>query len=210
VPLVATMVAEPTPCPVTVAVSPEPNTSATAALRLVHATAGFGTGLPLLSPTGEFSVSGGGSRYADFASSWHAIGEACMHLVVPGRGAWLSAAAGRTSYGSSPRPIAVTEIGGWTRQGSLMLTALASRSFKGDTVYSDVASTGSVAGRYLTAGVRLRTATLRRHAARDPTALGRPPAGADGDPLSGPQLEMESSSDGGIRLRLHVPPLRTA
>src|SRR5689334_16694516 len=45
------MVAEPTPCPVTVAVSPEPNTSATAALRVVHVTAGFGTGLPLLSPT---------------------------------------------------------------------------------------------------------------------------------------------------------------
>jgi len=211
---------------------------------------------------GEFAISGGGSRYADFASFWHAIGEARMHLVAPGRGAWLSAAAGRTSYGSSPRPVAVAGLGGWTRRGWLILTAAASRSFIGDTAYSDVASTaevragrwelsgsvgarlasrggghgvygqggatltlsegiallvsggryptdpvnGSVAGRYLTAGVRLRTATLRRPAARDPAPFGRPPAGADGDPLSGPQLEIESSSDGGIRLRLHVPP----
>src|SRR5207245_10200980 len=51
VPLVATMVAEPTALPVTLAVSPAPATSATAGLRLVHDTDGFGTGFPLLSPT---------------------------------------------------------------------------------------------------------------------------------------------------------------
>ena len=55
-PLVATMVAEPTACPVTVAVSPEPNTSATAGLRLVHDTDGFWTGFPLLSPTAANST----------------------------------------------------------------------------------------------------------------------------------------------------------
>jgi hypothetical protein len=158
--------------------------------------------------------------------------------------------------------VAVAGLGGWTRRGWLILTAAASRSFIGDTAYSDVASTaevhtgawelsgsvgarlasrgggrgvygqggatltlsegialllsggryptdpvnGSVAGRYLTAAVRLRTATLRRPAARDPAPLRRRPAGSDGDPLSGPQLEIQSSSHGGIRLRLHVPP----
>lgn len=210
---------------------------------------------------GEFAVSGGGSSYADFASFWHATGEARMHLVAPGRGAWVGASAGRTSYGSAPRPVAVAAIGGWARRGWLVLTASASRSFIGDTVFSDVVSTaearagaweltgslgarlssrgggrgvygeggatltlsermalflsggryptdplnGSVAGRYLTAGVRLRNATFRRAARRDPVPAGRPPAAADGDPSSGPQLEIQSS-EAGTRLRFHAPP----
>lgn len=211
---------------------------------------------------GEVAVSGGGSRYADFASFWHATGEARMHLVAPGKGAWVGATAGRTSYGSAPRPVAVAGIGGWARRGWLMLTASASRSFIGDTAYSDVISTaearagaweltgsvgarfssfggghgvygqggamltlsdrialflsggryptdpvnGSVAGRYLTAGVRLRHATLRYAATRDPIPIGRPPAAADGDPVSQPELEMQPFSSTAIRLRFRAPP----
>src|SRR5258708_39766002 len=35
---------------------------------------------------GELSLSGGGSSYADFASFWHATGEARLHFVAAGRG----------------------------------------------------------------------------------------------------------------------------
>ncbi|HEV2750770.1 MAG TPA: glycogen-binding domain-containing protein [Gemmatimonadales bacterium] len=210
---------------------------------------------------GEFAVSGGASSYADFANFWHATGEARMHLMAPGRGAWVGVTAGRTSYGSAPRPVEVAGFGGWARRGWLMLTASASRSFIGDTAFSDVVSTaearagpwelsgslgarlssrggghgvygeggatlalserialflsggryptdpvnGSVAGRYLTAGVRLRNATLRRRPTRQTVPLARPPAAADGDPLPEPQLEIQSSG-ARIRLRFHAPP----
>jgi len=209
---------------------------------------------------GELSMSAGASSYADFASFWHATGEARLHLVAAGRGAWIGATGGRTSYGSAPRPVTIAGLGGWARRGSLMLSVSASRSFIGDTAYSDVVSTaalsigpwglngsvgarlssrggghgvygdgagtftlnerialfvsggryptdpvsGSVAGRYLTAGVRLRTATLRRPATSTPVPVGRAPASADGDPSSGPQLELQSASDD-VRLLLHTP-----
>src|SRR5207245_1087389 len=38
---------------------------------------------------GELSLSAGGSNYADFASFWHATGEARLHYVGAGRGAWI-------------------------------------------------------------------------------------------------------------------------
>ena len=210
---------------------------------------------------GELAVSGGGSTYADFASFWHATGEARLHLAASGGGAWVGGTAGRTSYGSAPRPVAVAAIGGWARRGWLTVTASAGRSFIGDTAYSDVVSTaelsagawgltgsfgarissrggghgvygeagatltlserialflsggryptdpinGSVAGRYLTAGVRLRNVIPHHRTTRDPLPLGRPPVSADGDPSSGPQLEMEPVSDGDVRLLLRAP-----
>ncbi len=210
---------------------------------------------------GELAVSGGGSSYAAFASFWHATAEARLHLVASGHGAWAGATAGRTSYGSAPRPVAVAGFGGWARRGWLTLAVSAGRSFIGDTAYSDVVSTaefsagawlltgsfgarissrggghgvygeggatltlserialflsggryptdpvnGSVAGRYLTAGVRLRNVIPRRPARTDPVPLGRPPAAADGDASSAPQLEIETVSDGDVRLLLRAP-----
>src|SRR5207249_3116183 len=56
---------------------------------------------------GELFLSAGGSSYADFASFWHATGEARVHLVMANRGAWIAGTGGRTSYGSAPRPVAV-------------------------------------------------------------------------------------------------------
>jgi hypothetical protein len=210
---------------------------------------------------GEVTISGGGSSYADFASFWHATGEARLHFVGPGRGAWMGATAGRTSYGSAARPVAVAGIGGWARRGWLMLTASASRSFIGDTAYTDVESTadvgagawglhgsvgarissrggghgvygageatralsqgialfvsggryptdpvsGSVAGRYLTVGVRIRSPTPRRLPTWDPVQRGRPPAAADGDATLAPQIEIRPAGDRGVRLLVRAP-----
>ena len=212
---------------------------------------------------GEVTVSGGGSSYADFASFWHATGEARLHFVAPGRGAWMGATAGRTSYGSAARPVAVAGIGGWARRGWLMLTASASRSFIGDTAYTDVESTaevgagawglhgsvgarissrggghgvygageatralshgiavfvsggryptdpvsGSVAGRYLTVGVRIRNPTPRRPPPLtwDPVQGGRAPAAADGEATLAPQIEIRPAGGRGVRLLVRAP-----
>ncbi|HYL55866.1 MAG TPA: glycogen-binding domain-containing protein [Gemmatimonadales bacterium] len=210
---------------------------------------------------GEVTISGGGSSYADFASFWHATGEARLHFVGPGHGAWAGATAGRTSYGSAPRPVAVAGIGGWARRGWLMLTASASRSFIGDTAYTDVESTaevgagawglhgsvgarissrggghgvygageatralsqhiavflsggryptdpvsGSVAGRYLTVGVRIRNPTPRPPPTWDPVPQGRPPAAADGEATLAPQIEIQPVGDRCVRLLVRAP-----
>ena len=210
---------------------------------------------------GEVTVSGGGSSYADFASFWHATGEARVHFVAPGRGAWMGATTGRTSYGNAARPVAVAGIGGWARRGRLMLTASASRSFIGDTAYTDVESTaevgagawglhgsvgarissrggghgvygagevtralsqriavlvsggryptdpvsGSVAGRYLTVGVRIRKSTPPRPPTGDPVQRGRAPAAADGEATLAPQIEIRPAGDGGVRLLVRAP-----
>src|SRR5882724_2502516 len=186
---------------------------------------------------GELSLSAGGSSYADFASFWHATGEARLHFVAGGRGAWIGVTGGRTSYGSAPRPVAVAGVGVWARRAQVTVAASATRSFVGDTTYSDLGSTihasggrfeldaslaarvssrgaghgvhgeasitftlgertalfvsggryptdpvsGSVAGRYVSAGLRLRTALVRPRARRDPQPLGRSPASGDGD-----------------------------
>ena len=204
---------------------------------------------------GELAFSGGGSNYANFASFWHATGEARLHLIGSGRGVWVGGSAGRTSYGSAPRPVTVAGIGGWARHGWLMVTASASRSSIGDTTYSDVVSaaelsvgswglngsagvrlssrggghgvfgeasatlaisgrtalfvaggryptdpvSGSVAGRYGSIGVRLRTGTPRRRVPRNWWPTSRPPGAADGDMASAPRLEVRAAPDG-VRL----------
>src|SRR2546425_35234 len=64
---------------------------------------------------GELAVSAGASRYVDFASFWHAVAEARLHIPGAERGAWISAAVGRTSYGAAPRPVVAAGIGTWVR-----------------------------------------------------------------------------------------------
>src|SRR5207245_2267482 len=91
---------------------------------------------------GELSLSAGASSYADFASFWHATGEARLHFVTGGGGgAWIGGTGGRTSYGRAPRPVAVAGVGVWTRRAEVTVAASATRSIVGDTAYSDVGST---------------------------------------------------------------------
>jgi hypothetical protein len=214
---------------------------------------------------GELSLSGGGSSYADFASFWHATGEARLHFVAAGRGAWIGVTGGRTSYGSAPRPVAVAGVGVWARRAQVTVAASATRSFVGDTAYSDLGSTihasrgrfeldaslaarvssrgaghgvhgeasttftlgertalfvsggryptdpvsGSVAGRYASAGLRLRTALPRPRAIRDPHLPSRSPAAGDGGAGFTPRLEVEPNPDGSARVVVHAPAATT-
>ena len=214
---------------------------------------------------GELSLSGGGSSYADFASFWHATGEARLHFVAAGRGAWIGGTGGRTSYGGAPRPVAVVGVGLWARRAQVTVAASATRSFVGDTTYSDLASTihasagrfeldaslaarvssrgaghgvhgeasatftlgeraalfvsggryptdpvsGSVAGRYASAGLRLRTALPRPRAIRDPQPLMRSPANGDGGASFSARLEVRLAPDGTGRVVVHAPAAAT-
>ncbi len=210
---------------------------------------------------GELSLSAGGSSYVDFASFWHATGEARLHFVAPGRGAWIGGTGGRTSYGRAPRPVAVAGIGVWARRSWVTVALSATRSIIGDTAYSDVGSTihasrgrfdldgslaarvssrgaghgvygeasttvtlgertalfasggryptdpvsGSVAGRYASAGLRLRTALLRPRASRDPQPLRRSPANGDGGADVTARLDVQPASEGTVRVVVHAP-----
>ena len=216
---------------------------------------------------GELSLSAGGSNYADFASFWHATGEARLHYVGAGRGAWIGGTGGRTSYGSAPRPVAVTGVGVWARRAQVTLAASATRSFIGDTAYSDVGATiharrgrfevdgslasrlsshgaghgvygeasttftlgertallisggryptdpvsGSVAGRYLSAGLRLRTPLLRPRPIRDPPLPSRSSASGDGGGSADVtvRLEVKPASDSAVRLVVYAPAAAT-
>jgi hypothetical protein len=89
---------------------------------------------------GELSVGAGASSYAAFASFWSTVADARLHFVDGNRGAWIGAAGGETSFGSSPRRVAAPVIGVWARQAGLTLTASAGRVFVGDTAYSDLQS----------------------------------------------------------------------
>lgn len=210
---------------------------------------------------GELSFSAGGSSYADFASFWHATGEARVHFVAEGRGAWLGGAGGRTSYGRAPRPVAIASFGAWVRQARTTVAASVTRSIIGDTAYTDLASNlhatrgsfelsgslgarmssrgagrgvygetsatvtlgpqtalfvsggryptdpvgGSVAGRYATIGVRLRTAPPRSPI-RDPQPRSRASANADGGGGAGSaaRLEVRPATGGMVRIVVYA------
>ncbi len=211
---------------------------------------------------GELSVSVGGSSYADFASFWHATGEARLHFVAEGRGGWIGGTGGRTSYGGVARPVTVASVGLWVRRAQVTVAASASRSIIGDTAYSDLASqlhtsrgrveldaslgarmssrgagrgvygeasttltlgertalfvsggryptdpvSGSVAGRYASVGLRLRTALRRPPAIRDPQPLSRSPANGDGGAGAGliARLDVQPAPDGMVRLVVYA------
>src|SRR2546428_535564 len=94
---------------------------------------------------GELAVSAGASRYVDFASFWHAVAEARLHIPGAERGAWISAAVGRTSYGAAPRPVVAAGIGTWVRLPGLTLKLTANHSQVGDTTYTDLESSARAA-----------------------------------------------------------------
>ncbi len=209
----------------------------------------------------ELLGSMGASRYIDFASFWHATGEARLHLLGQARGAWVGATGGRTSYGTAPRPVAVVAAGLWARRPQLTLAASASRSFVGDTVYTDLVSTaqtrrgvltldaslgarvasrggghgvfsevnatlavgertalfasggryptdpinGSVAGRYLSGGVRLRIASRRNLVSPQPVWYGPSRHSGSADPVADARLDVSLTPAGLVRLVIHVP-----
>jgi hypothetical protein len=94
---------------------------------------------------GEFSAAAGASRYVEFASFWHAVGEARLHIIEAERGAWISGTAGRASYGSVPRGVLAAGAGAWLRRAALTLRVSASLSRVGDTSYTDVESSARTA-----------------------------------------------------------------
>ena len=214
---------------------------------------------------GELTVSSGGSSYASFASFWHATGEVRLHYLAEGRGVWVGGTGGRTSYGRSPRPVAVAALGAWSRRATLTVGASASRSFVGDTAYTDLTSrmhivrgtvavdasvgdrmssrggghgvfgdgsvtltlgertaiflsggryptdaiSGTVSGRYLSAGIRLRTVTPRPVLRAVPTPTQRSPANGDGDDPAAARLDAQRTLDGSVRLVVVAPAAAT-
>jgi hypothetical protein len=209
---------------------------------------------------GQLSAAAGASRYADFASFWHVVGETRLHFLGAGRGAWLGGTAGRTSFGRAPRPVAGAAIGVWARRGALTLLASANRALIGDTAYSDVASSarvqraplvleasvatrlwsrgagrgvfgdgsatlalseraalavsggryptdplsGSIAGRYVTAAVRLHMGPWWPFVSRNP--VGHAAHGSsNGHRSTLARLEIRPASAGTVRLVVHAP-----
>jgi len=159
--------------------------------------------------------------------------------------------------------VAVAGVGVWARRAQLTLAASATRSFVGDTAYSDLGATihgsrgrfevdgslaarlsshgaghgvygeasttfrlgertallisggryptdpvsGSVAGRYVSAGLRLRTPLLRPRPIRDPPLSSRSPANGDGGGSADvtARLEVKPAPDGTVRLVVYAP-----
>src|SRR2546423_13749133 len=90
---------------------------------------------------GELGASLGASRYLDFASFWHATADARLLRLGADRGIWIGGTAGRTSYGRAARPVTGAGIGAWMQRSQVMVGGSATRSFVGDTAYSDVVTT---------------------------------------------------------------------
>lgn len=211
---------------------------------------------------GELWATAGASRYATFASLWHALGGVRLHILGGRASAWVDGSAGGTSFGRVPRPTVAVAAGVWTRRRGATLTLSASRTHVGDTVYTDVGTLargrrgplefegalatrlwsrgggrgvfgeasavlnltrrtalllaggryptdpirGSIAGRYLTAGLRLRM--LPR---APPSAAPVPVYAAAGSTSSRAHdvaaawLEIRTEADAMVRLVLHVP-----
>ncbi len=89
---------------------------------------------------GEFAASAGASRYLDFASFWHAIAGARLHILGAERGLWIGGTAGTTSYGTAPRPVIAADVGVWARLSEVTLRLAANHSQVGDTTYTDLES----------------------------------------------------------------------
>src|SRR5207253_990187 len=139
---------------------------------------------------GEFSAAAGASRYVDFASFWHTIAEARLHVVETERGAWISGAAGRASYGSAPRSVVAL--------GERTAIVLSGGRYPTDPI------SGSIAAHYLTAAIRIHTAAWRHVVARGRTAPRAGGADGAGAPGSGARLEVQLDRSRPVRLLVHV------
>lgn len=91
---------------------------------------------------GELGAAAGGSDYANIASFSHAQTEARLHLMDSDHGGWLGVTIGRTAFRSSSRPAAVIATGVWLLRGDKTMFASIDRSFVGETVYTDLRTSG--------------------------------------------------------------------
>lgn len=213
---------------------------------------------------GELWAAAGGSRYADFASFWHALGGVRAHFLAGRTSAWVGGSVGRTSFAAAPRPAVAVAAGLWTRRFGTTLTLSASRTRVGDTTYTDVGTLartrrgrleletalaarlwsrdggrgvfgeasavhnlsprtalvlaagryptdpirGSIAGRYLTAGLRLRSLVQRRRAPRPAPVPVFAAAGSDASApgeAAAAWLEIHPDAGGVVRLVILTP-----
>jgi hypothetical protein len=212
----------------------------------------------------EASASTGASWYADFARFAHALGRVRLLRAGRGRGAWLGATLGTTSYGDGWRPVTRFAAGGWSALGSAALDASLTTSTVGDTAYTDLEGTlrtpigpvaldvwvgarmwsrgagrgvygeatitlplhgglgmivsggryptdpvrGTIAGRYVSAGLRLSGVGARRPPPPTP-APARPHYGSNGG-FAAPVPAVEVDLADGVRtLRVHATGART-
>lgn len=85
----------------------------------------------------ELTGNAGSSRYADFASFSHLLLGPRLHLADDGRGMWIGATLGTTSFGANQRPVTALAAGAWTeRSGATWLVSLMTTGV-GDTAYID-------------------------------------------------------------------------
>jgi len=91
---------------------------------------------------GELAMAGGASEYADIASFNHVVLESRVHLTENNHGGWAGVTLGRTSFGSEPRPAAVLALGVWLLRTNKTMFVSLDRTRVGDTVYSDLRSSG--------------------------------------------------------------------
>jgi hypothetical protein len=91
---------------------------------------------------GEIAMAGGASEYADIASFNHLVLESRLHLTEGDHGGWVGVTIGRSSFGSEPRPAAVVAMGVWLLPANKTMFVSLDRTRVGDTVYSDLRSSG--------------------------------------------------------------------
>ncbi|PYP98267.1 MAG: hypothetical protein DMD38_02450 [Gemmatimonadetes bacterium] len=100
---------------------------------------------------GELGVSAGSSQYANIASFSHSEAGARLHLMDDERGGWVGATVGRSIFSGAPRRVIVVAAGVWLLRRDRTMFVSFDRSFVGETVYTDVRSSG----RWQRAGIML-------------------------------------------------------
>lgn len=90
----------------------------------------------------ELLGSAAGSRYADFASFWHALCGARVFRPVGRATIWADLIGGAASHGEPPRPFGAASAGIWTSSAGLEIAVSASHTRIGDTVYTDLRAEG--------------------------------------------------------------------
>src|SRR6266487_6352601 len=91
---------------------------------------------------GELGLSAGSSQYANIASFSHSEAEARLHLTADDHGGWIGATVGRSFFRSAPRRVLVLATGLWVLRNNKTMFVSLDRSFVGDTVYTDLRSSG--------------------------------------------------------------------
>ena len=91
---------------------------------------------------GELGGAAGASDYANIASFSHAQAEARLHLMDSDHGGWLGLSVGSTAFRRRSRPASVVASGFWLLRGEKTMFVSIDRSFVGETVYTDLRTSG--------------------------------------------------------------------